>query len=65
MTGPPDVHNVGQEAKETVMSASVSVGIVVGVDDSPASDAAVGWATRNAIERRLPLTLVHAIVARR
>ncbi|WP_286670871.1 universal stress protein [Mycobacterium paraterrae] len=47
------------------MSASVSVGIVVGVDDSPASDAAVGWATRNAIERRLPLTLVHAIVARR
>lgn len=41
------------------MSASASVGIVVGVDDSPASDVAIGWATRNAVERRLPL--VHAV----
>jgi len=43
------------------MSASTPAGIVVGVDDSPASNAAISWATRKAIERHLPLTLVHAV----
>ena len=34
-------------------------GIVVGVDGSAASDAAVFWAARNAAMRNVPLTLVH------
>ena len=34
-------------------------GIVVGVDGSAASDAAVFWAAREAAARNLPLTLVH------
>jgi nucleotide-binding universal stress UspA family protein len=36
-------------------------GILVGVDGSAASDAAVAWATREAIMRRLPITLMHTI----
>jgi nucleotide-binding universal stress UspA family protein len=35
-------------------------GIVVGVDGSPASNAAVCWAARDAAMRNVPLTLVHA-----
>jgi nucleotide-binding universal stress UspA family protein len=34
-------------------------GILVGVDDSVASTAAVAWAARDAAMRKLPLTLVH------
>ncbi|MCV7444398.1 universal stress protein UspA [Mycobacterium paraense] len=34
-------------------------GIVVGVDGSPASNAAVCWAARDAAMRNVPLTLVH------
>ncbi|MDI3315261.1 MAG: universal stress protein [Mycobacterium sp.] len=34
-------------------------GIVVGVDGSPASNAAVAWAARDATIRRLPLTIVY------
>ena len=34
-------------------------GIVVGVDGSPASIVAVDWATRDAVMRNVPLTLVH------
>lgn len=36
-------------------------GILVCVDGSAASDAAVAWATREAIARRLPITLMHAV----
>lgn len=36
-------------------------GIIVGVDGSPASNAAVCWAARDAFMRRLPLTLVHVV----
>lgn len=36
-------------------------GIVVGVDGSPSSDMAVRWATRVAMMRNLPLSLVHAV----
>ena len=36
-------------------------GIVVCVDGSAASDAAVAWATREAIMRHLPITLMHAV----
>ncbi|MFV8049325.1 universal stress protein [Mycobacterium sp. 48b] len=36
-------------------------GIVVGVDGSPASDAAVAWAAHDAVSRGVGLTLVHAL----
>ena len=38
-------------------------GIVVGVDGSPASDAAVIWAAREAAMRNVPLSLVHMFKA--
>ena len=34
-------------------------GIIVGVDGSPASDAAVNWAAHDAVMRGVPLTLMH------
>jgi nucleotide-binding universal stress UspA family protein len=34
-------------------------GIIVGVDGSPASDAAVAWAAHDAVIRGIPLTLMH------
>ena len=37
-------------------------GIVVAVDGSPASNAAVAWAARDAALRNVPLTVVHAVV---
>ncbi len=42
-------------------SRDTPLGIVVGVDDSPAAAAAVEWAAHDAELRRIPLTLVHAI----
>lgn len=42
-------------------SRNVSLGIVVGVDESPGARVAVQWAARDAERRRVPLTLVHAI----
>jgi len=36
-------------------------GILVGVDGSAESDAAIRWATAEAVMRRVPLTLVHAL----
>lgn len=36
-------------------------GILVSVDGSPASDAAVAWGAREALMRKLPLTLMHAV----
>ncbi len=36
-------------------------GILVCVDGSAASDAAVAWATREAVMRQLPITLMHAV----
>lgn len=36
-------------------------GILVGVDGSPESDAAVRWAAREAVLRKLPVTLVHVV----
>ena len=44
------------------MSAGVTRSrILVGVDGSSASDAAVRWAVREAAIRRLPITLIHAV----
>ena len=40
-------------------STTNDLGIIVGVDGSPASDAAVSWATHDAVMRGLPLTLMH------
>lgn len=40
-------------------STTTHYGIIVGVDGSAASDAAVSWAARDAATRGLPLTLVH------
>ncbi|WP_293316719.1 universal stress protein [Mycobacterium sp.] len=37
------------------------LGIVVGIDDSPAARSAVRWAARDAELRGIPLTLVHAV----
>lgn len=46
------------------MSATMKrLGIVVGVDGSAASNAAVSWAAQDATLRHLPLTLVHMVNA--
>ncbi len=42
-----------------MVSTTKRYGIIVGVDGSPASDAAVGWAAHDAAIRGVPLTLVH------
>jgi nucleotide-binding universal stress UspA family protein len=42
-----------------VSSAVTHPGIIVGVDGSPTSDAAVDWAARNASMRNVELTVVH------
>jgi len=42
-------------------SHNASLGIVVGVDESPAAELAVQWAARDAELRKIKLTLVHAI----
>lgn len=47
----------------TVTSAPVSHAVLVGVDGSPSSAAAVDWASRDAAMRGLPLTLVHVLGA--
>jgi nucleotide-binding universal stress UspA family protein len=48
--------------KEFVMPATTSHhGILVGVDGSPDSDAAVRWAVTEALMRGLPLSIVHVI----
>jgi nucleotide-binding universal stress UspA family protein len=39
-------------------STTKHYGIIVGVDGSPASDAAVGWAAHDAVIRGMPLTLM-------
>lgn len=36
-------------------------GIIVGVDGSPASNAAICWAARDAVMRHIPLTLIHLV----
>ena len=42
-------------------SRNAHLGIVVGVDDSPAAKVAVDWAARDAERRNVSLTLVHAV----
>ena len=45
------------------MTESVAYrGVLVGVDGSSASDAAVAWATRDAAMHNVPLTLVHVVI---
>lgn len=46
---------------DTASGNAKSLGVLVGVDGSPASNAAVVWATRSAELRNLPLTLVHVV----
>ncbi len=43
------------------MSAAINHGVLVGVDGSPSSIAAVEWASRDAALHGLPLTLVHVL----
>lgn len=40
---------------------ATSKGIIVGVDGSPASHAAVGWAAHEAVLHQTPLTVVHVV----
>jgi nucleotide-binding universal stress UspA family protein len=42
-------------------SRNAPLGIVVGIDDSPAARVALQWAARDAELRKIPLTLVHAV----
>ena len=42
-----------------MVSTTKHYGIIVGVDGSPASDAAVSWAAHDAVMRGVPLTLMH------
>jgi nucleotide-binding universal stress UspA family protein len=42
-------------------SRKTSLGIIVGVDESPVAKVAVQWAAHDAELRKIPLTLVHAI----
>ena len=42
-------------------SRNTTLGIVVGIDDSPAARVAVQWAARDAELRNVPLTLLHAV----
>ena len=43
-----------------MLSRNARLGIVVGVDESPAAKVAVQWAARDAELRKIPLTLVYA-----
>ena len=57
-------HSVLGEERENIMSALANRhGIVVGIDGSPASNAAVCWAARDAALRHVPLTVVHMVNA--
>jgi nucleotide-binding universal stress UspA family protein len=52
------------DTKENEMSTSMKpCGVVVGVDGSAASNAAVCWAAHEAAMRHIPLTLVHMVKA--
>jgi nucleotide-binding universal stress UspA family protein len=42
-------------------TAAAKYGVLVCIDGSAASDAAVAWGTREAVMRQLPITLMHAI----
>jgi nucleotide-binding universal stress UspA family protein len=42
-------------------SQAKDYGIIVGVDGSPASNAAVCWAAHDAVMRHIPLTLIHVV----
>ncbi len=44
-----------------MFETSTKYGIVVGIDGSPESDAAVHWAAREAVIRDEPITLMHAV----
>jgi nucleotide-binding universal stress UspA family protein len=41
--------------------ATTKYGVLVCVDGSPQSEAAVAWATREAVMRHMPITLLHAV----
>lgn len=43
------------------MSTPIKLGIAVAVDGSPAANAAVYWAAREAAMKNIPLTVVHAV----
>jgi nucleotide-binding universal stress UspA family protein len=59
-TAPPPAHDDVPEA--TVMTAAPAHSIVVGIDGSPPSGAALTWAALEAIRRRLPLHILHSYV---
>src|SRR6201996_4253200 len=44
-----------------MVSTTKRYGIIVGIDGSPESDAAVSWAAHDAAIRGLPLTVLHVV----
>jgi nucleotide-binding universal stress UspA family protein len=44
-----------------MLSESTRSGIVVGIDGSAVSDAAVRWAVSESATRKLPTTLIHVV----
>src|ERR1700692_2201266 len=54
--------NESPRVQEGQMPQSVTgTGVLVGVDGSAESDAAIRWATHEAVMRRVPLTLAHVV----
>jgi nucleotide-binding universal stress UspA family protein len=57
----PATRTVLRGKEREMLNTATKYGILVAVDGSAESDAAVAWATREAVLRHLPVTLFHAV----